>query len=56
MQFRAEVPNCIGCGDSKGTELATLEVFDTATGKTTLVMPNYPAIAPHGDDDDDHDR
>ena len=34
MQIRAEMPNCVGCGNGngKGTVLATLEVFDTATG------------------------
>jgi hypothetical protein len=52
-QIRAEVASCVDCGDSKGTVLATLEVFDTATGKTTLVMPNAPAISSHGDGDDE---
>jgi hypothetical protein len=52
VQFRAEVPSCIGCGNSKGTVLATLEIFDTATGKTTFMIPDYPAISSHGDDDD----
>ena len=52
VQFRAEVPSCIGCGEGKGTVLATLEIFDNATGKTTLVMPDYPAISSHGDDDE----
>jgi len=53
VQIRAEVPACIGCGNSKGTVLATLEIFDTATGKTTLVMPDYPAISSREDDDDE---
>jgi len=52
VQFRAEVPSCIGCGDGKGTVLATLELFDNTTGRTTLVMPDYPAITSHGDGDD----
>ena len=52
-QIRAEVASCVGCGDSKGTVLATLEVFDTATGKTTLVMPDAPAISSHGDGEDE---
>ena len=53
-QFRAEMPSCVGCGNGngKGTVLATLEIFDNLTGKTTLGMPDYPAISSHGDDDD----
>ena len=53
MQIRAEMPNCVGCGNGKGTVLATLEVFDTATGKTTLLMPDYPAISSRGADEDE---
>ena len=51
VQFRAEMPSCIGCGSGRGTVLATLELFDTATGKTTLVMPDYPAISSNGEDE-----
>ena len=53
IQIRAEMPGCVGCGNSKGTILATLEVFDTATGKTTLVMPDYPAISSRGDNENE---
>ena len=55
VQFRAEVPSCIGCGNgnSKGTVLATLEIFDNLTGKTTLVMPDYPAISSLDDQEDE---
>ncbi|HKQ74789.1 MAG TPA: hypothetical protein VJ810_13940 [Blastocatellia bacterium] len=42
VQFRALIPNCDGC--NHGLLVPTLEVFDNASGKTTLVMPDTPAI------------
>ena len=45
VQIRAAVPSCVGCGTSQGFVIPTLEVFDNATGKTMLVMPDYPAIS-----------
>ena len=32
--------------------MGTLDALDNATGKTTLVMPDYPAISSQGDGDD----
>jgi len=43
VQIRALVSDCEGC--DSGLVVPTLEVFDNATGKTTLVMPDTPAIA-----------
>jgi len=42
VQLRALVSDCEGC--SRGLVVPTLEVFDNATGKTALVMPDIPAI------------
>lgn len=41
-QFRALIPECDGC--NHGLIVPTLEVFDNASGKTILVMPDRPAI------------
>jgi len=49
VQIRALVSDCVGC--SSGLVVPTLEVFDNATGKTTLVMPDTPAIARGGSED-----
>ncbi len=51
-QIRAEITSCTGCGTGKGTVLATLEIFDNATGKTAFVMPDHPAISSNGNDDE----
>jgi hypothetical protein len=48
LQMRALISDCEGC--SRGVVVPTLEVFDNATGKTTLVMPDTPAIKA-GDED-----
>ncbi|HMG32621.1 MAG TPA: hypothetical protein VKM94_01685 [Blastocatellia bacterium] len=42
VQIRALVAECEGC--SRGFVVPTLEVFDNATGKSTLVIPDTPAI------------
>jgi hypothetical protein len=41
VQIRAVVSDCEGC--SRGLIVPTLEVFDNATGRTMLVMPDTPA-------------
>jgi len=43
VQIRAVLPSCDGC--DQGFVIPTLEMFDNATGKTTLVVPDTPAIA-----------
>jgi len=42
VKIRALVSDCEGC--DSGLLVPTLEVFDNATGKTTLVMPDTPRI------------
>jgi hypothetical protein len=49
VQIRALVSDCEGCG--RGLVVPTLEVFDNATGRTILVMPDTPAIK-RGESDD----
>lgn len=49
IQFRALLPNCEHC--NRGFVIPTLEVFDNATGKTSLLMPDTPALARDRDDD-----
>jgi hypothetical protein len=48
IQIRALVSDCEGC--SSGLVVPTLEVFDNATGKTTLALPDTPAIGRGGGD------
>src|SRR5262245_10194459 len=48
VEIRALVSDCEGCGS--GLVVPTLEVFDNATGRTTLVMPDTPATAGRADD------
>jgi len=48
-QIRALVSDCEGC--SSGLVVPTLEVFDNVTGKTTLMMPDTPAITRGGGED-----
>jgi len=43
-QIRAIISKCDGC--NKGFVVPTLELFDNTTGRTTLVMPDTPAIKP----------
>jgi len=48
-QVRALVSECDRCSD--GLMVASLEVFDNVTGKTTLVMPDTAAMTrSHGED------
>jgi hypothetical protein len=49
VQFRALIPDCEGC--NRGLVVPTLEMFDNASGKTTLVMPDTPAVT-KGERDD----
>ena len=47
--IRAVVPNCERC--NQGFVIPTLEVFENTSGKTTLLMPDTPALNRDRDND-----